>query len=296
MKPLLLPAAKLTESPRERLGECVSLSLAVAAETGTYAVICCDGRLVFGEQAADVLAPKFQWFGDWIFMFAGALASTDLIVEQVRLASLEPRRAELFSRHNILDTVVSAFNKRVARWSAIRHVSMFDMDAEQFARGGRKRFGEKMTVQLVTLMHNDAQKDFQDQLLIVGWSNAPIAPPASLLIHSIGIAGDKSHNRDGHGAIGSGRHAATSTMVRLRHGLHSSLQDAIYAAAAAKFSAESKHVGRDTWMFVTRQRRADDPAGPVAIPIESEQVKRFRAIWRKNKLGRHVPDEARTSR
>jgi hypothetical protein len=248
--------------------------------------------LVFGNRTADVFAPKFQWFGDWIFTFAGALASTDLIVEQVRLASLDPKSAERFTRRHILRTVVSAFNRRVECWSAIRHVSMFGMDAEQFRKEGRNVFGEKMHAELARAMHNDAQKNFEDQLMIVGWGEGT-TPPTSLLIHSIGIAGDKSHTRDGHGAIGSGRRAAIDTILQLKHGLHSSLQDAIYTAAAAKFSAESKMVGRDTAIFVTRRRTPQDSKDAVVIPVQPEQVETFRKIWRKTKSASSVPQDAR---
>jgi hypothetical protein len=223
-------------------------------------------------------------------MFAGQLASTDLIVEEIRLESLTPRAADSFKRENIVRTVLSAFNKRVACWAAIRNVSMFDMDATEFKDKGPKIFGPKLFREFAIAMHTDAQKNFQDQLMIVGWGKTK----KSVLIHSIGIAGDKSHNRDGHGAIGSGRYDATSALVKFGHALHSSLQDSLYMAIAAKFCAESKLVGKDTSIIVTRGRRDTDPIdNPIAIRVQPDQIQEFRKIWKRNRNRWAVPVEAR---
>ena len=70
-----------------------------------------------------------------------------------------------------IQTLISAFTKRVATWTAIRNVSMFGMDAEQFRTEGRKVFGDKMHGELVAAMREDAQKRFRDQLMIVGWGS-----------------------------------------------------------------------------------------------------------------------------
>ena len=287
-----LPVNRLTlpAKSREDRGELVSLSLATAAENGKYANICCDGRLVFGDVAADVSAPKFQWFGDWILMFAGQLASTDLIVEQLRLESLTPEATRSFARENVAKTLRLAFNDRVAIWSAIRHVSMFKMDADEFRRDGPNFFGSKLFAEFTRAMHNDAQKNFHDQVMLVGWGKAN----KSLLIHSVSIAGDKSHSRDAHGAIGTGRIAATESLVKLNHALHSSLQDSIYMTLAAKFSAESKFVGKDTALFVTRHRiETDETDKPFAIPVQPGIIENFRAIWKRNRNSRSIPLEAR---
>lgn len=265
----------------------MSLSLATAAERGRYGTVCCDGRLVFGKVAADVFAPKFQWLGEWVFMIAGKMASADLVIEELRIATVKPEVGQLFTREQIADTLVWAFNRRLERWKWIRHLSGSGMTMQEFVRHGRVQLGAKLHEDLFLAMKRDAKLNFDDQVMVVGWG----AAASSLTIHSVSLSGDKSHMKDGHGAIGSGSEQAIETLVKLQHGASASLQDAIYATLAAKFSAEGKLVGKDTTMFVLRNPH-DQIDGPTRINVGLDKVEAFRKIWSANRRMSTIPEKA----
>ena len=138
---LLLPRA---ERQKESI---VTLCMAAGCESGKYAVVACDGRLTYGAQAADVFAPKMQWFRgvpkdptpdsraipvDWLFMLAGVLSSADLVINEVRQDLFNIPEQDPLSPANVKATLRRAFDARVKNWCAIRHLSMFGMNMDEF--------------------------------------------------------------------------------------------------------------------------------------------------------------------
>lgn len=280
----------------------MSLCMAAACESGKYAVVGCDGRVVFGKQAADVFAPKMQWITgkvsatgtatkplDWLFMFAGNLSSTELVMEQVRYMLYDDGKADPLSRRNIQGTLVRAFHQRAARWGALRHLSMFGIDMETFWKEGRNSLGDKLYARFVDVMYKDAITNLRDEILVVGWGKEPLA----VMLYSASLQGDNAGAKDASYAIGSGRDRALSTLAKLNHGLFSSLHDTIYCVAAAKFSAESKSVGKDTALYVVHKRiPQDNPDELPQVVIDQDSIAELKAVWKKHK-GRGVPVEAK---
>ncbi len=70
--------------------------------------------------SGDVGAIKGVWFGDWLFLFAGHLHNSDLIMEEVRLQSIEDKNA--LSRAGIQTTLRNAYKRHLAKWSAAGNV------------------------------------------------------------------------------------------------------------------------------------------------------------------------------
>jgi hypothetical protein len=245
--------------------------------------------LSYGRQSADVGAPKYKWYGDWLFMFAGPPSSTELVVEQIRLALTKKSRTDPFSRQNIQKTVREAFTERRAQWSAIRNLSMYGMNMQEFIRNGA-RFPKTVHSQLVRAIYNDAKANYSDEIMVVGWGKSAL----SVMLYVIDKGGDSSHFMEGHCAIGIGRDAAIRALLKLKHGLRSSLQDTIYSVAAAKFAAEGKWVGRKTEMWLLRKRTPqDDPNKPVAIDVPEEKIEALRTIWKQHRSSTEVADKAR---
>lgn len=95
--------------------------------------------------------------------------------------------------------------------------------------------------------------------------------------------------------MGAAWQAALSTLMLLGHSKFSSLEETIYAVAAAKFIAEkSEHegVGPSTAMYVTHKRTASDPTGePPGAHIQPEEMAALRDAWEKYGKPR-IPDQA----
>lgn len=254
----------------------MTLCLRGAAENGKFSAIASDGMLSYGSTRGEVDAPKYQWYGDWLFMFAGLLGSTELILEEVRqILATEP---DAFSRNNVQKTVRRAFNQRVANWSAIRNLSMFGMGMKEFTVRGPSAFSPEIYKRLAAAIYKDAKLNFSDEIMVIGWGKTP----RSVMLYVIDKYGDGSHSKDGHCAIGIeiARDKAMRTLLKLEHGLRSSLQTTIYSVLAAKFSAEGKWVGTKTDLWLLRQRTSnDDPDKPVAIPVAEEKIDAIREIW-----------------
>ena len=267
----------------------MTLCLCGASDNGKYAAMASDGMLSYGNLSADVGAPKYQWFGDWLFMFAGVLSSTELIVEEVRQQLAEPSKGDPFSRQNIQKTIRRAFNQRVANWSAIRNLSMYNMDMEEFTRKGKKAFYKDIHSRLAAAIYADVKKNYSDEMLVIGWGKSPL----SIMLYVIEKQGDSSHSKDGHCAIGCGRDIALSTLLKLKHGVRSTLQSTIYSILVAKFSAEGRGVGRKTDLWLLRKRRTEDTSEePVAIDVPDEKIDAIRTVWNNQKRGFRISIEA----
>jgi hypothetical protein len=158
----------------------------------------------------------------------------------------------------------------------------------EFLRNGKKQLGQKVVGDLARAMHDDYRQNFLDQILVVGWGKSPL----SVTLFSISSAGDGMHGKDGMAVIGSGGHAALSTLFLLGHGLGSSLADAIYAVAAAKFSSEDHGIGKDTRIWIGRKRQASDDHSQVpGILLDSDDIEQLRRIWERHGKPR-IPSEA----
>jgi ATP-dependent protease HslVU (ClpYQ) peptidase subunit len=268
----------------------LSVGIAAGCEYGRYAVVACDGTLSFGQQAADVEAPKMRFYAGWTFIFAGNLGSTEQIFEEIRQTVNKAESIEPMSRERIQDTAREAYFQRVDKWNAVRHLAAFNLTMSQFRQSGQKEFGKGLKQDLARTMYEDYINNFSDEMMVVGWGKVPL----SLMIYSIGSDGDANHVDDGMFAIGSGRDAAVSTLLLLRHKISATLRSTIYAVAAAKFSSESHGIGEHTTLCVVRKRETgEDDDRKAIIAIEPEEIKSLRAIWEEN--GRpKTPKEALT--
>jgi hypothetical protein len=269
----------------------LSVGVVGICENGLYAVCACDEMLTYGQQTAEVGASKMMWYGDWAFIFAGALSSTDLTVEEVRIAVREDDKA--LHRNNIQATLRQAYTNRVAHWNEIRHLVPFGMTMQQFnSPEGRKGLGSKQHYELGQFMQQDYVENFSDQILVLGWGKTPL----SVMLYSIGPDGEGLHGKDGSYAIGSGSASAISTLFLLEHKASTYLQDAIYAVAAAKFSSEAHGIGKNTRMWIGRKRidtdPIDHPPGMPELIIQKDEIAQLRSAWERHGRPR-VPIESR---
>src|SRR6266487_1101713 len=108
----------------------MSVGIVGLCENGRYVVVACEAALTLGTHSADVGATKMMWYGDWCFVFAGVLSSTELTMENIRMAMLQDSSS--LERKNIITTVRRAYNERVAQWNSIRHLAPYGMDMDEF--------------------------------------------------------------------------------------------------------------------------------------------------------------------
>jgi len=264
----------------------MTVGIVRSCENGKYAVIACDAALSWGNQVADVGATKMMWFGDWCFLFAGQLSSTEMTMESVRHAVAKSDSA--LTRENICETVREAYRKHSEQWSAIRHLAPFGLDMSDFLQKGRRFLGSKVAESLSNAIREDYIQNFHDEILVVGWGFAP----RSATIYSISPSGDRLHGKDGLAAIGSGADAALSTLMLLGHDTSSSLDEAVYAVAAAKFSSEGHGIGRDTRIWIGRKRLPTDDISDIpGTMVNPDEIESLRSIWEKYGKPR-IPSEA----
>lgn len=261
----------------------MTVCIAAACRNGEYVVSCTDGALSQGGETFDLALTKMTYFDDWQIMYAGEPSNADLILENVRQACRAP-----LTRENIQATIRRAYKKRFAEWIADYVLAPYDMDMDEFKKKGRKIFTDQTAAQLTREMNNMAT-EFKEELMVVGWGPAPHA----VMIYGMNQTGPWSGLLTGIGAIGSGADVAIATL--LLHGItrNSTLEDTLYAVAAAKFSAERRDgVGRNTTIHIGRKRRRGDRKGiHVGEFLTPQEVRGLRRVWLR--YGRvHVPDEA----
>lgn len=239
-----------------------------------------DGMLS-GEISADLNTFKMIFFGDWLFLFAGTLSNADLIMESIRHESLSKE----LTRHNIQTIVRRAYKKRFSEWAADRNLSPYDFEMNEFKESGLKTFGEKVFSDMDYSIRQDAD-NFKEEVLVTGWGKNP----ASAMIFGMNREGGHSQTLNGFATIGSGGNVAANTLMLLGCARHVPFEYALYAVAAAKFSAEScDGVGRTTAMVVTHKSESKDDKGYKFI--QPSQLDQLRELWERHSRPR-VPNEA----
>ncbi|MGO9208490.1 MAG: hypothetical protein ACLPXM_04505 [Terriglobales bacterium] len=247
---------------------------------------CTDGALSLGAESIDVALTKILLMDDWQFMYAGEPGNTDLVMENVRQQLLNDPQA--LQREKIQTTIRRAYKKRLAQWISDYVLAPYDMEMSEFKREGRQMFGDELARQLAKDM-DSAAAQFKEEIMVVGWGSTPL----SLMIYGVNQSGTWSGGLSGIGAIGSGGQVATSTLLLYGITRTSSLEDTLYAVAAAKFSAERcDGVGRDhTTIYVSRKRaKTDKPDEWVGKFLTVEEVDNLRYLWEDHGKPR-IPDD-----
>jgi hypothetical protein len=260
---------------------CIAAHCEHSNKLPSKAVCVVDGELS-GQVKGDVDALKMLFGHDFIFMFAGQLSNSDLIMDEIRDGFAEDAKG------SIKVLVRRAFRKRFAQWSADRFLSQYNLDMEEFTTNGVQKFGESRFGELSRAIDQDAA-NYQEQVLVVGWEKERKIP----LIFSVSRDGLASHALDGIAAIGSGADIAVSTMLVLQQSRLMTLEETIYSVAAAKFAAEScEGVGKTTTMFVSWKRTEDDPKGlPTGNFVPPADLEELRRVWEKHGKPR-IPRQA----
>ena len=263
----------------------MTVCIAAACNSGEYVVSCTDGALSQGGESFDLALTKMAYFGDWQFMYAGEPSNADLIMENIRQELLS---RDVLKRESIQATVRRAYKKRFAEWTADYVLAPFNMEMDEFKRKGRQVFTDQVAAQLAREMSNVAS-EFKEELMVVGWGRTPHA----VMIYGMNQSGPWSGLLSGIGAIGAGADVARATL--LLHGItrSSTMENTLYAVAAAKFSAERcDGVGRNTTIHVSRKRKKeDDKSFHVGEFLTAQEVRGLRRLWLR--YGRvRVPDEA----
>jgi hypothetical protein len=264
----------------------VTVCIAVACNQGTQVIAVTDGKLSYGDICGDVKLPKMAWFGDWMFLYAGEPAQTDSILEEIRMELL--KIPDCLSREKIQATVRRAFKKRFAKWSVDRNLPAYDMEMDQFTKKGRKIFGDQKFTELCREIEKDAV-NFREELLVIGWGKTI----AALMLYEVNRDGARSHALHGLATLGFGADVAMSTLLLLGCGRDVPFEDALYAAAAAKFAAERcDGVGKDTTIFVTHKRIAEDDSQKApGCFIPQDDISILRELWEEYSKPK-IPEDA----
>ncbi len=248
----------------------MTVCVAALCEGGRKIVVATDTQLSFAGVAANAPYSKAFWFGDWMFLYAGAPSRIELINEELR-------KVPQLNRSTICEAVDSAYRKAKSRFCAHSILSQYDLSMQEFKDEGLKMFGEQTFSRLSERV--DAQAEyFNEQLLVIGYGDNENA--GHIFEFGATLA---SHALSGIAAIGSGADVALANLLLLKHARHSSLGDGIYSVAAAKFAAEMAHgndVGSGTMMYVAWKRSEKDEVGrPPGMFFQQEDVESLRRIW-----------------
>jgi len=267
----------------------VTVCIAAACRDGEYFVSATDGALSQGGETMDMALTKMYWFANaqtsWQFMYAGEPSNADLVLENVRRALLRDKKA--LTREKIQHTVRQAFKQRFADWIADYVLAPYNMSMEDFKRQGQSIFGAGFAATLAQQMDN-AATSFREELMVIGWGKSPI----SAMIYGMNQSGSWSGSLVGLGTIGAGRDVAMSSLLLYGANRHSPLEDAIYAVAAAKFSAERcDGVGQHTTICVSRKPHPTDSQVTKSSEFcTPEEVGTLRNLWEAHGKLR-VPEE-----
>ena len=262
----------------------MTVCIAAACDGGEKVVCATDGLLSYGPVTGDTMLGKFSWHGDWCCMFAGDPSNVQMVFEEMH----ELKEPEL-KRATVKKIFLKAYRIRQAKWLAQKVLSPYDLSMDEFKNEGLRMFGEAEFTRLSKAI-NEHSFQYDDQLLIVGWGKAL----GATMIYQIDPDGDRDHKHTGIAAIGAGRDVALSTLLLLRQSRDSSLEETLYAVAAAKFSAEKslgQSVGQNTGMYITWKRTdKDDPDKPPGMFVQDEEVEQLRELWEDYGKPR-IPDE-----
>jgi hypothetical protein len=252
----------------------MSVGIAAACRNGEFLVTATDGALTYGEESVDLALTKMVWFDDWQFIYAGEPSNADLVLENIRQQLLTDAKG--LKAERIKNTLRQAYKKRFAQWTADYVLAPFGMEMDEFKRKGRKIFGDQVAADFSREMSDKAQL-FREELMVCGWGGTPHA----VTIYGMEQSGAWSGSLLGLGAIGAGRNVATSTLLLHSITRNSSLEDALYAVAAAKFSSERcDGVGRDTIIHVSRKRKDTDPRDKrVGDFLTDGELRELRTLW-----------------
>ncbi len=248
-------------------------------------IITTDGMLT-AEVSADLATYKMQFLNDWLFVFAGTLGNADLIMEEIRHEAATT--SDKLSREKIQSTLRRAYKGRQSQWAADRNLAPYDIEMEEFKKNGLKIFGDKIFADLDYSIRQDVP-NFNEQVIVTGWGKSDMAA----MIYICNAEGGQSRSLDGFAAIGSGTNVATTTLMLLGCARHLPFEYALYAVAAAKFSAEScEGVGKTTAMVVTHKRKSgDDPKRAAFHIIQPSKIEELRTLWETYSKPK-IPDEA----
>jgi hypothetical protein len=260
----------------------VTVCIAVACKSGEYVVSCTDGALSQGGETFDSTLTKMAYFDDWQLMYAGEPSNADLIMENIR------HETHALTRQNIQATIRRAYRQRLAQWVSDFVLAPYGMELDEFKKRGRQILTDQVAAQVAKDMNNAASQ-FNEELMVVGWG----AMRHAVMIYGMNRDGAWSGLLTGIGAIGAGAEVARATLLLYGINRSSTLEDTLYAVAAAKFSAERcDGVGRNTTIYVSRKRNKEDPKGRrVGDFLTSQEILGLRRLWLV--YGRvRVPDEA----
>ena len=268
----------------------MTVCIAAACEGGKKIVSATDGLLTLGGITADVLLAKMTWFGDWLFLYAGATSNVGLILEELR--QLLVREPEMITREHIQEAVLRAYRGFIAKASSSPTLAPFGISLEEFAKRGLKMFGDAVFSQ----MHSEItarSRYFEDQILTLGWG----AAEASTMIYGVHPGAlTTSDDLTGVTAIGSGADVALATLLSLGQSRDSSLAETLFNVAVSKFSSEKSQgmgVGLRTAIYVSWKRTEQDEKGkPAGKFLPSEHLNEFRRLWEAY-VKPKMPDEAR---
>lgn len=159
----------LLKPNRERLpkGTAVTIGIAAICNRGRN-IICATDGMRSTEVNADLSAFKMQIYGEWVFLFAGTMSNTDLIMEELRQAVAKD--STLMSRAKIQSALKRAYSKRRSEWVADRILAPYDMTIEEFKKAGLKTFGEKLFFELDLAIRQDTQ-NFNEYVMVTGWES-----------------------------------------------------------------------------------------------------------------------------
>ncbi|HYR84184.1 MAG TPA: hypothetical protein VE422_08915 [Terriglobia bacterium] len=256
----------------------MTVCIAAMCEAGKRVVTATDGGITVAPIANDIAMHKWKLitFADHelLFLYAGKPGQADLIIEEF-LDAANPKTIKK-SRKALQDAVRKAFTKRYIDWIGERILFPWAMDYLTFKRTGRKFFGDAKFEQLVKEIEYTSHEEFNEQLLVVSWGEAP----HSAIIFEVGRSGSSSHAGTGWIAIGSGAEVAMWTMLQLGQNRNSSLEETLYTVATAKFAAEqSEGVGRFSLSLTISRKRRSEETKPAAYVLGDSDLQTLRQLW-----------------
>jgi hypothetical protein len=258
----------------------MTLCAAAVANGGHAIVTVSDVRMTLGFTAGEGKNTKGRQIADrWSVFFAGNdVTQAPLVMDR---ATDTLRDLKLIDQWAVQSAMQSAIQETVQQKIEASVLSSYGMDLRAFVDKGLRKLG---VAAFTEIRHRIEQVDLGSEFLVCGFADREdgdsIEHPVPHIQYFHGRGSVESYDQIGFWAIGSGAHAALSSLFFHDYNFYWPLRRSIYQMCAAKFMAERSDLGRETNVLIFLPDKR-------ILSIDADKV---REIWEREGKPK-IPDD-----
>jgi hypothetical protein len=251
----------------------VSVAICAMCDGGKAFVCASDQKATFGDFSADHAVMKTTYLRHgWWALFAGNDPEHAPFILRSARARLASKETKSYHLEEVLAAMEDSYGERYHNHIEKKILLKYGYTVDRFRDEGKKKCSTSLYNNLCAKIE---RLEISLQFLVCGFDDVG----KSHIFVVDGKDAPRSYNDTGVWAVGSGAHAALSSLafhIDKQHFFsHSSIDEAIYYVAEAKFMAESSgEVGRDAGILSVHTQ---DMSGRRVI--WSDELQKLKTIW-----------------